>query len=265
MLSNLWCWRRLLRVPWTASGSNQSILKEINPEYSLERLFLKLKLQYFNHLMWRLWCWERLKVGREGDDRGWDGWMASPTQWTWVWVGDGQGGLACYSPWCCKESDMTQRLNWTELSERQGSLACRVSMGSRSQIRLSDWTQQGAHIPADVAGPGSHSLLLQRLQLLELEPEASDCWGWWGTTSATAVEMYCLNRIPEPAHALPYLLMQGKKNTHTHTDTDFSLPFAFKSPNSAFHWQNLTGKHLARKSVRYSIKAPSHPVIQRRF
>ena len=75
----LWCWRRLLRVPWTARRSNQSILKEISPEYSLEGLMLKLKLHYFCHLMkelthWqRSWCWERLKAGEEGDDRGWDG------------------------------------------------------------------------------------------------------------------------------------------------------------------------------------------------
>ena len=87
----LWCWRRLSRVPWTARRSNQSILKEINSEYSLEGLMLKLKLQYFGHLMRRTdsmeksWCWERLKAGGEGDDRGWDGWMASPTGWTWVW------------------------------------------------------------------------------------------------------------------------------------------------------------------------------------
>ena len=79
----LWCWRRLLRVPWTTRRFNQSILKEISPEYSLEGL--KLKLQYFGHLMWRTdslekdWCWERLKAGGEGDHRGWDGWMASPT------------------------------------------------------------------------------------------------------------------------------------------------------------------------------------------
>ena len=92
----LWCWRRLLRVPWTKRRSNQSILKEISPEYSLEGLMLKLKLQYFGHLMqknwliWkRPWYWERLKVGGEGDNRGWDGWMASPTQWTWVWVNSG--------------------------------------------------------------------------------------------------------------------------------------------------------------------------------
>ena len=91
----LWCWRRLLRVPWAAGKSNQSILKEINPGCSLEGLMLKLKLQYFGHLMRRTdsmerpWCWERLKEGGEGDDRGWDGWMASPTLWTWVWVSSG--------------------------------------------------------------------------------------------------------------------------------------------------------------------------------
>ena len=75
----LWCWRRFLRVPWTARRSNQSILKEISPEYSLEGLMLRLKLQYFGHWWeelthWeRPWCWERLKVGEKGDDRGWDG------------------------------------------------------------------------------------------------------------------------------------------------------------------------------------------------
>ena len=88
----LWCWRRLLRVPWTARRSNQSILKEISPEYSLEGLMLKLKLQYFGHLMRRTdslgktLCWKKLKAGREGDNIRWDGWVASPTQWTWVWV-----------------------------------------------------------------------------------------------------------------------------------------------------------------------------------
>ena len=70
------------------------------------------------------WCWERLKVGGEGDNRGWDGWMASLTRWTWVWVNsgtsDGQGGLACCSPWGCKESDTTERLNWTNREEANG-------------------------------------------------------------------------------------------------------------------------------------------------
>ena len=88
----LWCCRRLLRVPWAARRSNQSILNEISPEYSLEGLMLKL--QYFGHLMRRTdslekaLCWERLKAG-EGDDRGWDGWMTSPTWWTWVWASFG--------------------------------------------------------------------------------------------------------------------------------------------------------------------------------
>ena len=88
----LWCWRRLLRVPWTARRSNQSILKEISPGYSLKGLMLKLKLQYFGHLMQRTDSFEKtLMLGkieseREGDKRGWDGWMASLTQWTWVWV-----------------------------------------------------------------------------------------------------------------------------------------------------------------------------------
>ena len=91
----LWCCRRLLRVPWTARRSSQFILKGINPEYSLEGLMLKLKLQNFGHWCkelthWkRLWYWKRLKAGGKGDDRGWDGWMASLTQWTWVWASSG--------------------------------------------------------------------------------------------------------------------------------------------------------------------------------
>ena len=82
----LWCWRRLLRVPWTARRSNLSILKEINLEYSLEGLMLKLRLQNFGHLMCKANSLERLKEWGEGGDRGWDGWMASSTQWTWVWA-----------------------------------------------------------------------------------------------------------------------------------------------------------------------------------
>ena len=90
----LWCWRRLLRAPWTARRSNQSTLKEINPDYSLEGLMLKL--QYFGHLMWRTDSFEKtLMLGKiegrgEGDDSRWDGWMASPIQWTWVWASSGR-------------------------------------------------------------------------------------------------------------------------------------------------------------------------------
>ena len=81
----LWCWRRLLRVPWTAGRSNQSILKEVSPGCSLEGRMLKLKLQYFGHLMRRAESFEKTLIlgkiegRRKGDDRGWDGWMASPT------------------------------------------------------------------------------------------------------------------------------------------------------------------------------------------
>ena len=95
----VWCWRRLLRVPWTARRSNQSILKEISSAYSLEGLMLKLKLQHFDHLMQRtvslektlmLGKTERLSMPfREWDDRGWDGWMASLTWWSWVWASSG--------------------------------------------------------------------------------------------------------------------------------------------------------------------------------
>ena len=82
-------------VPWTARRSNQSILNEISPGRSLEGLMLKLKLQYFGHFMRRIDSLEKtltlegLGAGGEGDDRGWDGWMASPTWWTWVWVNSG--------------------------------------------------------------------------------------------------------------------------------------------------------------------------------
>ena len=91
----LWCWWRLLRVPWIARRSNQSILKEISPGCSLEGMMLKLKLQYFGHLMWRGSSEKTLMLGGlgargEGDDRGWNGWMASLTQWTWVWVNSGR-------------------------------------------------------------------------------------------------------------------------------------------------------------------------------
>ena len=114
------CWRRLLRVPWTARKSNQSILKGISPEYSLEGLILKLKLQYLGHLMWRTNSLENtLMLGKTkgGRSRGRQR-MRSSTQWTWVLVnsgtGDGQGGLECCSPWGHKDSGMAEWLNWTE-------------------------------------------------------------------------------------------------------------------------------------------------------
>ena len=88
----LWIWRRLLRVPWTVRRSNQSILKEISPEYSLKGLMLKLKLQYFDHLMRRAnswentWCLEALQAKGEEDDRGGHGYIESLIHWTWIWA-----------------------------------------------------------------------------------------------------------------------------------------------------------------------------------
>ena len=120
----LWCWRRLLRVPWTARRSNQSSLKEISPECSLEGLMLKLKLQYFGHLMRTADSFEKTLIlgkieGRKRWGRQRIRWLASPTQWTWVWV-DSRSWWWTGRPaelWFMghKESDITERLNWTEL------------------------------------------------------------------------------------------------------------------------------------------------------
>ena len=113
----LWCWRRLLKVPWTARRYNQSILKEISPEYSLEGLMLTLKLQYFGHLMWRTNSLEKtLMLGkierqRRKGHREWNGWMSSLTLWTWVWASSGSwwwiGKPGVLQSWGCKESDTT--------------------------------------------------------------------------------------------------------------------------------------------------------------
>ena len=118
----LWYWRRPLRVPWRARSSNQSILKEINPEYSLEGLMLKLKLQYFGHLMWRANLLEKtLMLGKiEGKRRS--GWQEDEMVWQHHWFnghefeqalgdGAGQGSLACCSPWGSKELDTNEQLN----------------------------------------------------------------------------------------------------------------------------------------------------------
>ena len=119
----LWCWRTLLRVSWTARRSKQSILKEsvlsVRWKDWCWRWNSNTLATWCEELadLRRLWCWERLREGGEGDDRGWDGWMASLTRWTWVWVNSGSwwwtGRLACCSPWGHKESQMTEQLNWT--------------------------------------------------------------------------------------------------------------------------------------------------------
>ena len=159
----LWCWRRLLRVPWTARRANQSILKEISPEYSLEGLMLKLKLQYFGHLMQRAdsfektWCWERLGAGGEGDDRGWDGWMASPTQWTWVW--------ASYERWwrtgksAVLQSRGSQRVRYDWATEQQQQ----ELVGSNSPTRYQ------THAPSLEAHSLSHWTTMEVPKLIFLK------------------------------------------------------------------------------------------------
>ena len=115
----LWCWRRLLRVPWTARRSNQSILKEINPKYSLEKLMLKLKRQYFGTWCeelthWkRSWFWERLRTG-EGGGRGWDGWMALLIQWIWSWGNSGRW-------WGIRRPDVLQSMGLQKVGHNLGT------------------------------------------------------------------------------------------------------------------------------------------------
>ena len=119
----LWCWRRLLRVPWTARKSNQSILKEISPGCSLEGMMLKLKLQYFGHLMQIVDSLEktlmlggivgRRRRGWQDEMAGWHHWLdGRESEWT-PGVGDGQGGLACCDSWGRGESNTTERLIWS--------------------------------------------------------------------------------------------------------------------------------------------------------
>ena len=122
----VWCWRRLLRVTWTARRSNQSILKKISPEYSLEGLMLKLKLQSFGHLMQRTDSLEKdPDTGKDwGQEEkgmtGWDGWMASPAQRTWVWVSSGswwwtgKPGVLHSVGLQRVRHDWATGLNWTE-------------------------------------------------------------------------------------------------------------------------------------------------------
>ena len=121
----LWCWRRLLRVPWTARRSNQSILKEISPESSLEGLMLMLKLQYFGHLMWRTDSLEKTLMLEtiEGGRRGWQRmrWLNGVTYSRHEFeqalgVGEEQGSLACCHPWGRKELVTTKWLDWTGLN-----------------------------------------------------------------------------------------------------------------------------------------------------
>ena len=123
-MDELWCWRRLLRVSWTARRPNQSILKEIGPGifwrkwcWSWNSSTLATSCEELTHWK-RLWCWKGLGAGGEGDDRGWDGWMALLIWWTWVWVNSrswwwtGRPDMLQFMG--RKELDTTEWLNWTD-------------------------------------------------------------------------------------------------------------------------------------------------------
>ena len=140
---------KTLESPLDCRRSNQSILKEISPGCSLEGLMLKPNsntmatwCEELTHLK-RLWCWERLRSGGEGDGRGWDGWLSSRTDglgsgWT-PGVGDGQGGLACCGSWGRKESDMTEWLNWTELIVCQSWFQILHFTENIKQLEIHQW------------------------------------------------------------------------------------------------------------------------------
>ena len=159
----LWCWRRLLRVRWTARTSNQSILKEISPGCSLEGLMLKLKLQYSGHLMRRVDSLEKtlMGAGGEGDDRGWDGLMTSLTWCTWVCVNSG-------SWW------------WTR---RPRSAV--IHAVAKSRIRLSNWTELNSELTRLWK---NHTLALFFKVILSERI-------YWGPTSRNQILIWSLSSI----------------------------------------------------------------------
>ena len=182
--SELWCWRRLLRVPWTARRSNQSILKDISPGISLEGMMVKLK-PLLGHLTWRVDSLEKTDARRdwrqeekgmtEDEMAGWHHWLdGREFEWT-PGVGDGQEGLACCDSWDCKESDMTEWLNWTELLGRKVMTNLYSILKSRditlpTKVRL----VKAMVFPVVMYGCGSWTIKKaehQRIQVFEL-------WCW---------------------------------------------------------------------------------------
>ena len=168
----LWCWRRLLRDPWTARRSHQWILKETNPEYSLGGVMLKLKLQYSGHLMFHIWLirkdadvgkdWRQEEKGTTEDKLvGCYHWPNGHEFEQALGDGEGQGSLACCSPWGCKESNMTEQLNnkWTAINEfsviHNLVIHLSVSISSMPDImsggclcKVKTQTSHSCHLPA---------------------------------------------------------------------------------------------------------------------
>ena len=183
----LWCWKRLLRVSWTARRSNQSILKEISPGCSFQWTpdwcwswnsnTLATWCEELTHWK-RPWCWEGLGAGGEGDDKGWDGWMASPTRWTWVWVNSGScrwtgkpGVLRFMGLQSRTWLSYWTELNWSENSESESEVAqspqtlcdhmdCNLpgsSVHGIFQARVLEWVaisfSKGSSWPRDLTEP----------------------------------------------------------------------------------------------------------------
>ena len=156
----LWCWRRLLRVSWTARRPSESIVREISLECSLEGLMLSSNsntlatwCEELTH--WKTpWCWERLKAVGKGDNRGWDGWMASLTPWTWVWVNSkswwwsGKPGVLQSIGLQRVRHDWVTELNWSDGKGIGNSLqySCLESQGVKGAWQLqSMWSQKNRH------------------------------------------------------------------------------------------------------------------------
>ena len=196
----MWCCRRLLRVPWTARRSNQSILKEISPEYSLEGLMLKLKLQYFGHLMQRTESlkkdpdggkdWRREEKGMtEAEMVGWHHWLDGHEFEQALGFGDGQGGLVCCSPWGCKGSDTTERLNWTE----RWKTVHKIMNWFISGLRL--WIQPSAQFLAFRTPVGFPWRVCDW-----------HCWGWGPVNTGRGDSTEALNkRLRKPALSNSYI------------------------------------------------------------
>ena len=184
----LWCWRRLLRVHWTARRSNQSILKESSLEYSLEGLMLKLKLQYFGHRMWRADSFEKtLMLGKiKGRRRrGWQRmrWLDGITDLMDMglggFLGDEQGGQVCCGSWGRKQLDMTERLNWTELIHNVYKLFFKLfSISSDGKASACIAGDPGL-IPGLWRSPGKGNGSPLQYSCLE---NSMDRGAWWATT-----------------------------------------------------------------------------------
>ena len=158
----LWCWRRLLKVPWTARRSNQWIPKEISPEYSLEGLMLKLKLHYFSHLMWRTDSLKKTLMLGKNEDRRRRGWqrvrwldnITNSMQMSLSELGvEGQGSLACCSQWGCKELDTTEPLHWLNnrrLKEQGMPIVTPHFANDAARLLNKNFTAHPSKTPAEV-------------------------------------------------------------------------------------------------------------------